>query len=168
MAKKHSAGILLYRRKGQQIEVLLGHPGGPFWAKKDKGSWSVPKGEVENGSTEIFATACREFQEEIGQPPPSGEPFELGDIEQRNGKVVTAWAIEGDLDVSTVESNTFEMEWPPRSGNRQTFPEIDRAEWFSLEAAAEKLNSGQVEFLHRLSEHLQVSFVRPPEQGSLF
>jgi predicted NUDIX family NTP pyrophosphohydrolase len=134
--------------------VLLVHPGGPFWAKRDDGAWSIPKGEYEEGE-EPLAAALREFEEELGSAlDVVGELIELGDVRQKNRKVVTAWAAEGDVDASAVRSNTFEMEWPPRSGRRQAFPEIDRAEWFPLARAREKLIEAQAAFVDRLEERL--------------
>lgn len=166
---KQSAGLVIYRKRGDDIEVLLVHPGGPFWAKKDKGAWSIPKGEIETGDT-TFARACVEFEEEVGQPPPNSEPIELGEIRQKSGKIVRAWAMEGDLDASKAKSNTFPMEWPPRSGKIQEFPEVDRAEWFDLSTAATKLLAGQAQFLQRLAEHLGINSPATtiPEQPSLF
>jgi predicted NUDIX family NTP pyrophosphohydrolase len=143
---KRSAGILL--RRGD--EVLLVHPGGPFWAKKDAGAWSIPKGEYEDGD-DPRACALREFQEELGTALPEGtELVDLGTVRQKSGKVITAFAAEGDLDTETITSNTFEIEWPPRSGRTQEFPEVDRAAWFSIAEAREKLNPAQAEFLVRL------------------
>jgi len=143
---KQSAGILL--RRGD--EVLLVHPGGPFWAKKDAGAWSIPKGEYEEGD-DPRECALREFEEELGSALPADtELVELGSVKQKSGKVITAFAAEGDLDPETITSNTFEMEWPPRSGRMQAFPEVDRAGWFSIEEAREKLNPAQAEFLVRL------------------
>jgi predicted NUDIX family NTP pyrophosphohydrolase len=143
---KQSAGILLYRGG----EVLLVHPGGPFWAKKDAGAWSIPKGEYEDGDDPRVA-ALGEFEEELGSALPAGtELVELGTVKQKSGKRITAYAAEGDLDADTISSNTFEMEWPPRSGRMQAFPEVDRAGWFSIEEAREKLNPAQAEFLVRL------------------
>jgi predicted NUDIX family NTP pyrophosphohydrolase len=144
---KRSAGILLFRR--DPLEVLLVHPGGPFWAKKDLGAWSIPKGEHEEGE-DAMACAIREFGEEMGSEPNPGELIDLGTIKQKAGKVVQAWALEGDLDASAITSNTFSMQWPPRSGRFQDFPEVDRAEWFSLDVAAERINPAQAEFLDRL------------------
>lgn len=152
MARK-SAGILLYRGSGAAIEVLLVHPGGPFWTRRDAGAWSIPKGEYEEGE-DPRACALREFEEETGTPLPPGELRELGDIRQKGGKVVTAWAAKGDLDADAVRSNTFRMEWPPRSGRWATFPEIDRAGWFDIEEARDKLVPAQAEFLDRLLERL--------------
>ncbi|HEY7666971.1 MAG TPA: NUDIX domain-containing protein [Actinomycetota bacterium] len=145
-----SAGILLWRRTGDRIEVLLGHPGGPYFARKDDGDWTVLKGEVEPGD-ELVAVARREFAEETGHPlDQAAELVELGDIRQKSGKVVFAWAAEGDLDPETAVSNTFEMEWPPRSGNVRAFPEIDRVEWFGLRKARAKIKAAQAPFLDRL------------------
>lgn len=151
---KVSAGLLVYRaRPGQVIEVLLVHPGGPFWARKENGAWSIPKGELD-GSDDPLAVAEREFQEELGQPSPSGSRRPLGEVVQAGGKHVIAWAVEGDLDVTVVESNRFEMEWPPRSGTIQSFPEVDRAEWFGADAARDKLVPAQVELVDRLLDLL--------------
>jgi predicted NUDIX family NTP pyrophosphohydrolase len=144
---KRSAGILLFRR--EPLEVLLVHPGGPFWAKKDLGAWSIPKGEHNEGE-DAMACAIREFTEETGSEPSPGELTDLGTIKQKAGKVVQAWALEGDLDASAVVSNTFSMQWPPRSGKVQDFPEVDRAEWFPLDVAAERINPAQAAFLERL------------------
>ncbi len=149
-----SAGILLYRATADGPEVLLVHPGGPFWAKKDAGAWSIPKGELAAGE-EPRAGAIREFAEELGSPPPEAEFVDLGESRQRGGKVVTAFAVEGDLDPGGVRSNTFELEWPPRSGRRREFPEIDRAGWFPLDQAREKLLAAQAVFIDRLVEHLR-------------
>lgn len=148
-----SAGLLLYRRgEGGRLEVMLGHMGGPYWARKDAGAWSIPKGQREEGE-DAPTTARREFEEEIGRPPPDGEPLPLGDVRQGGGrKVVEAWAIEGDLDVGEIESATFEMEWPPRSGELREFPELDRAEWFEIDAARERIVKAQAAFLDRLVE----------------
>lgn len=150
-----SAGLLVYRRQVDGVEVLLGHMGGPFWARKDERAWSIPKGE-HTGDQDPLAAAQREFEEELGSPAPSGPGYEpLGSVRQRGGKVVTAWAVEADLDVSAIVSNTFEMEWPPKSGRRQSFPEIDRAEWFGLATARLKIVSGQVALLDRLAPLLR-------------
>jgi predicted NUDIX family NTP pyrophosphohydrolase len=150
---KRSAGILLYRIAGTAPEVLLVHPGGPFWARKDAGSWSIPKGEYGDGE-EPQACALREFEEETGVGLPPGELLELGSVKQKGGKVVTAWAAEGDLDADSVASNTFTMEWPPRSGRTAEFPEIDRAGWFGVEEARKKLVAAQAELVDRLVERL--------------
>jgi predicted NUDIX family NTP pyrophosphohydrolase len=150
---KRSAGILLYRRSAGEPEVLLVHPGGPFWARKDQGAWSIPKGEYGDGE-DPRACALREFEEETGTALPPGELIDLGSVKQKGGKVVTAWAAEGDLDADAVSSNTFTMEWPPRSGRTAEFPEIDRAGWFGPQAAREKLVPAQVGLLERLLERL--------------
>jgi predicted NUDIX family NTP pyrophosphohydrolase len=143
---RRSAGIVLYRNA---LEVLLVHPGGPFFAKKDAGVWSIPKGEYDDGDDPL-ACALREFEEETGTRLDDVSPVELGTIEQRGGKRVTAWAVEGDLDAAATRSNTFVMEWPPRSGVQREFPEVDRAEWFTVDEAREKLVPAQVELLDRL------------------
>ena len=150
---RRSAGILLYRVARGEPEVLLVHPGGPFWARKDAGAWSIPKGEYADGE-DPRACALREFEEETGTALPPGELLELGEVKQKGGKVVTAWAAEGDLDADAIRSNTFTMEWPPRSGRTAEFPEIDRAGWFGIETAREKLVAAQTEFLDRLVERL--------------
>ena len=157
---KRSAGLLLYRKRGEGIEVLLVHPGGPFWADRDAGSWSVPKGEVEIGE-EALAVARREFEEETGHSPPAGDPIDLGEIRQASGKVVHAWAVEGDLDPARVTSNTFMMEWPPRSGRQQEFPEVDRAQWFEPDDARRRMNSAQAELVDRLLARLPEARVAP-------
>ena len=149
-----SAGILLHRKRPGGREVLIGHMGGPFWAKKDAGSWSIPKGEYSPGE-DPFAVALREFEEELGTPVPTVDFVPLGDLRTTSSKVLTVWAAEGDLDASATVSNTFELEWPPRSGRIQQFPEIDRAAWFSITEAREKLVAGQVGFLDRLQEHVR-------------
>jgi len=147
---KRSAGIVLFRRLDSGVaEVLLGHMGGPYWARKDVGAWTIPKGEIEPGE-EPLDVARREFFEEIGSPVPSGDLIDLGEVRQAGGKTVLAWAVEGDLDASTTVSNTFELEWPPKSGRMQSFPEIDRAVWFDLATATEKIVVGQRVFLERL------------------
>jgi predicted NUDIX family NTP pyrophosphohydrolase len=151
---KRSAGLLVYRRRGEGLELLLVHPGGPYWAKKDDGAWSMPKGEYSDDE-EPFEVALREFWEELGSPPPPAEgAVFLGERRQPSGKVVSAWAVEGDLDVTAVESNTFEMEWPPRSGRTAEFPEVDRAGWFDPDAARKKLVRGQVPFIDLLMASL--------------
>lgn len=144
-----SAGLLVYRREPSGVQVLLVHPGGPLWARRDEGAWSIPKGE-HGPEEDALAAARREFREELGQDPPSGEPLALGEVRQPGGKRVTVWALEGDLDVGEVRGGTFEMEWPPRSGRIARFPEVDRAGWFDLEEARRKLLPGQVAFLDRL------------------
>jgi predicted NUDIX family NTP pyrophosphohydrolase len=148
---KRSAGLLLFRRRGDEIEVLVGHPGGPLWTKRDEGAWSVPKGEIEAGE-EALAVARREFEEETGDRAPDGELMPLGEIRQKSGKVVIAWAAEGDLDPATARSNTFPLEWPPGSGNWVDVPEIDRVEWFGPDEARRRLNPAQVPFVDRLVE----------------
>jgi predicted NUDIX family NTP pyrophosphohydrolase len=151
---KLSAGLLVYRRTTGGLEVLLVHPGGPFWVKKDDGAWSVPKGEYGPGE-DPFVVALREFEEELGSAPPDPtDAVSLGELRQPSGKVVTAWAVEGDVDVRDVRSNTFEMEWPPRSGRSQEFPEVDRAGWFDPGEARRKLLRGQVGFVDRLEKQL--------------
>ncbi len=155
MPAKRSAGVLLFRRSGGATEFLLVHPGGPFWAKKDAGAWSIPKGQIEEAE-EPRACAIRELEEELG-PAPALDPeelIELGSIRQRAGKVVEAWAAEADFDPAALASNTFSMEWPPRSGQQAEFPEVDRAGWFGPEAAREKILPAQAELLDRLLEHL--------------
>jgi predicted NUDIX family NTP pyrophosphohydrolase len=150
---KRSAGILLYRTGHDGPEVLLVHPGGPFWARRDAGSWSIPKGEYDD-TEEARACALREFEEETGTAPDPTDLIELGEVRQKGGKVVAAWALEGDLDADAIRSNSFELEWPPRSGRRQEFPEVDRAGWFGAEEAREKLVSAQAAFVDRLLQHL--------------
>lgn len=143
-----SAGILMYRRRAGEFMVLLVHPGGPYWRTKDLGAWSIPKGEHGPGE-DAERTARREFAEELGSPP-VGALASLGRIRQRGGKHVEAFALEGDFDVDALSSNTFDMEWPPRSGRRQSFPEVDRAAWFSLAEARQKINAGQQALIDRL------------------
>ena len=149
---KESAGLLMYRTGNGQLEVLLVHPGGPFWKNKDAGAWTIPKGEIEPGE-EPLAAAQREFEEELGFKP-RGPWLRLTRIKQKSGKVVYAWAFEGDCDPAAVRSNTFQIEWPPRSGRLQEFPEIDRASFFTLDAAREKLNPAQVLWLDQLRDQL--------------
>jgi predicted NUDIX family NTP pyrophosphohydrolase len=149
-----SAGILLWRRAGDgDVEVLLAHMGGPYWAKKDLGHWTIPKGEIEEGE-ELTAVARREFWEETGHEVPDVELLELGEIKQKSGKVVLGWAAEGDLDPADAVSNTYEMEWPRGSGRMAEFPEIDRVEWFGMDDARAKLKDAQVPFLDRLAAAL--------------
>jgi predicted NUDIX family NTP pyrophosphohydrolase len=149
---RFSAGLLLYRRGGASLEVLLVHPGGPLWAKRDRGAWSVPKGEPAPGEPPL-AAALREFAEELGSEPniDLGELLDLGTVRQRNGKIVAAWAASSDFDHETMKSNSFEMEWPPRSGVSVAFPEVDRAAWFELETAMSKILFAQTPFITRLS-----------------
>jgi predicted NUDIX family NTP pyrophosphohydrolase len=149
---KLSAGLLMYRRSHDGIEVFLVHPGGPFWAKKDLGAWSIPKGEYTEGELPLQA-AKREFHEETGFEV-NGEPFELGTIKQNSGKLVSVWAIEGDCDPASLVSNTCEIEWPPRTGRKIEIPEVDRGAWFSLEAARERLVKSQSPALDLLLQHL--------------
>jgi predicted NUDIX family NTP pyrophosphohydrolase len=154
--KKRSAGILMFRRTGPEPEVLLVHPGGPFWAKKDLGAWSIPKGEFEEGE-EPLAAAKREFCEELGAEAGlfrHGAFLDLGTLVQPSRKEVIAWAVEGDFQVAGLKSNTFEMEWPPKSGTKKRFPEVDRAEWFGLAEARRKILPGQAEFIDRLVTRL--------------
>ncbi len=147
---KVSAGLLLYRVSAAgAIEVLLVHPGGPFWARKDAGAWSIPKGEYDEGD-DPAAHAETEFAEELGLRAPSGPRHDLGEVRQAGGKRVRAWAVLGDLDARATTSNVFEMEWPPRSGEQRTFPEVDKAAWFSLDEARTKLLTGQLPLLDRL------------------
>ena len=149
---KQSAGLVLFRKAADGIEVLLVHPGGPFFARKDLGAWTIPKGELD-GAEDPLACALREFEEELGRRP-VGEPVALGQVRQLGGKTVHAFALEGDLDAATIRSNHFEMEWPPRSGRRRSFPEVDRAEWFGLDEARRKINPGQVPLLDRLGQQV--------------
>ena len=147
-----SAGILLYKRQGRRLLVLLVHPGGPFWRNKDDGAWTIPKGERGVGE-DAETTARREFAEELGVAV-TGELIPLGRIRQRGGKQVDGFALEGDLDVERIAGNSFEIEWPPRSGRRQSFPEVDRAAWFPVEQAKVKILPGQAPFIDRLVEKL--------------
>jgi predicted NUDIX family NTP pyrophosphohydrolase len=148
-----SAGLLLFRHTDDGLEVLLGHMGGPFFAHRDAGAWTVPKGEYVADEEPAWDAARREFQEELGLPPPDGEALALGEVKQTNGKVVTAWAIEADLDPATVVPGTFRMEWPPKSGQEQEFPELDRVAWFALDRARTVIVKAQATFLDRLAEH---------------
>ncbi|MEU1592176.1 NUDIX domain-containing protein [Streptomyces sp. NPDC005708] len=149
---RRSAGLLLFRRGDQHLEVLLGHMGGPFFARRDAGAWTMPKGEYEPGESP-WEAARREFQEELGLPPPDGQAFSLGEVRQAGGKLVTAWAIEADLDPAIIEPGTFTMEWPPRSGRLREFPELDRVAWFALDRARDVIVKAQAAFLDRLMEH---------------
>src|SRR5215211_8539638 len=151
---KRSAGILLYRLRTGPPQVLLVHPGGPFWEKKDLGAWSIPKGEYAQGE-DPRACALREFEEELGAPAPADALTGLGTTRLASGKLVTAWAAEGDLDPASVTSNTFTLEWPPRSGVMREFAEVDRSQWFSLTDARRWINPAQVELLERLGEELE-------------
>jgi predicted NUDIX family NTP pyrophosphohydrolase len=162
VATKHSSGILLYRDRDGTTEFLLVHPGGPYWTKRDDGAWSLPKGGLE-GEEDSRAAALRELDEELGPAAPRldpGELIDLGQIRQRAGKVVDAWGAKGEFDPDALASNTFEMEWPPRSGREVEFPEVDRAVWFDLDGARRKLLPAQGEFLDRLLEHLGRSGAR--------
>jgi predicted NUDIX family NTP pyrophosphohydrolase len=149
MTPRRSAGLLVYRQADGVLQVLLGHMGGPLWSRRDERAWSIPKGEYLPPEEPLDA-ARREFAEELGSTPPAGEPILLGEVTQSGGKIVIAWAVAGNLDVTTVRSNTFDMEWPRGSGRVQAFPEIDRAEWFTVDAARHKLVAAQVDFLDRL------------------
>ena len=152
MATVRSAGLLMFRRKGDAVEVLLAHPGGPFWSRRDAAAWTLPKGEIGPGE-EALAAARREFAEETGFA--SAPPFvPLGELKQKSGKRISAWAFEGDADPARLVSNEFEMEWPPRSGRTRRFPEIDRVEWFGLDAARAKLIAGQAPFSDALEAWL--------------
>jgi predicted NUDIX family NTP pyrophosphohydrolase len=150
---KQSAGILLYRIAAGEPEVLLVHPGGPFWAKKDAGAWSIPKGEYETGD-DALASAAREFEEELGTPLPDAKLVELGSVRQAGGKLVTAWAVAGDFDPAGLRSNSFSIEWPPRSGELREFPEVDRAQWFPIGDARGRIVAAQAAFIDRLVERL--------------
>jgi predicted NUDIX family NTP pyrophosphohydrolase len=153
-----SAGLLLFRRHDAGVELLIAHPGGPLWERRDAGAWSIPKGEADGGESDdegLLGVARREFEEETGHAPPAGAPLPLGDVRLRSGKTVRAWAVEGDLDPTTATSSTFEMEWPPRSGRRATFPEIDRLAWSTPDEARERLNPAQVSFVDRLLEAIR-------------
>src|SRR5262245_25158429 len=150
---QRSAGLLLYRRRRDTIEVLLAHPGGPFWARKDEGAWSIPKGEYGAGE-DALAAARREFAEETGAAPPAGEAVALGSFRQPSGKIVDVWAVEGDFDPAALKSNTFTLEWPPRSGRMREVPEVDRAGWFTPKEAERKLLKGQRPILEALLQRL--------------
>ena len=159
---KLSAGFLMFRWRGTTPEVFIVHPGGPFWAKKDDGAWSIPKGEYAEDEDPLSA-ARREFEEETGIAP-DGDPVALTDVKQPSGKIVKAWALEGDCDAAAVKSNMFSMEWPPKSRRMQEFPEVDRAAWFPLEVAQIKLLKGQVGFIEQLAAKLHYE-LKPPQQG---
>ena len=162
MSSSPSAGILLYRRAAggvggaASVEVLLVHPGGPLWARRDLGAWSIPKGE-HGPDEEALTAARREFAEELGSPAPEGDPIDLGEVRLKSGKRVRAWALAGDLDADAIVSDTFQMQWPPRSGVMRTFPEVDRAQWCDLISAREKLNPAQAQFVDRLADILESS-----------
>jgi len=153
VAGRRSAGILVFRRTSGQVEVLIGHMGGPFWARKDTAAWSIPKGEIDEDEQPL-AAARREFAEELGLAPPAGDPIDLGEVRQSGGKLVSVWAIEGDLDPADVVPGTFQVEWPPRSGQLREFPELDRVEWLPVDIAADKLVTAQRVFLDRLTASL--------------
>jgi predicted NUDIX family NTP pyrophosphohydrolase len=155
-SKRRSAGLLVHRGAGAELEVQLVHPGGPMWSKRDAGAWSIPKGEYDSDE-EPLAAARREFAEELGVAPPDGPARDLGEVRQKSGKVVHGWAVEGDLDVSEISSNTVTVQWPPRSGQTLEIPEVDRAEWFGPELAREKINPAQAVLLDRLSHILEAS-----------
>ena len=150
-----SAGVVLFRERGGSLEVLLGHMGGPYWARKDEGAWTIPKGELDEGEDPL-AGARREFAEELGHALPHDPVLELGEIRQRGGKRVIAFAVEGDFDPGSLVAGTFELEWPPRSGRRETFPELDRVAWFDLATAKTKIVQGQVALLDRLVDARRV------------
>ncbi|HXV78710.1 MAG TPA: NUDIX domain-containing protein [Candidatus Binatia bacterium] len=163
MAKKESAGILLYRLRNSIPEVLLVHPGGPYWARKDLGAWSIPKGEFEAGEDRL-AAAKREFLEETGFLP-EGRFVALAPVKQAGGKLVYAWAVKGDRDAKTIQSNTFSMEWPPRSGKYREFPEVDRAEWLTVDVARGKILKGQVSLLDELEELIEKDLAAENKQA---
>jgi predicted NUDIX family NTP pyrophosphohydrolase len=150
---KTSAGLLLFREGARGVEVLLVHPGGPFWAGKDEHAWSIPKGELDEGE-EPLPAALREFEEETGAPAPVGDPIPLEPVRQPGGKRVLAWALRGDFDPAGLKSNTFAIEWPPRSGRTATFPEVDRAAWFTLAEAASRIHRGQEGLLEQLARRV--------------
>ncbi|MEU2386603.1 NUDIX domain-containing protein [Streptomyces sp. NPDC012461] len=152
MSGARSAGLLLFRRTGPEVEVLLGHMGGPYFARRDAGAWTVPKGEYEPDEP-AFDAARREFREELGVAPPDGPALPLGEVRQAGGKTVTVWAVEADLDPATVVPGTFTMEWPPKSGRTREFPELDRVAWLPLDRARAVIVSAQTAFLDRLMEH---------------
>ena len=154
MPPRTSAGILLFRPRAGQLEILLAHPGGPFFRNRDAGHWTIPKGEAD-GDEGLIAVARREFEEETGHPAPDGPAIDLGQIRQKGGKVVVAWALEGDLDPAAAHSNTFLFQWPPRSGKRIEIPEIDRVEWFTPEEGRRRVKETQIPFIDRLLAALQ-------------
>ena len=165
---KRSAGILLYRPHGNSYEVLIVHPGGPFWAHKDLGTWSIPKGEIEAQEDHLTA-AKREFEEEVGAPPPAGEYESLGEVTQSSGKIVSAFALRSDFNLERFKSNMFEMEWPPKTGKQQEFPENDRAAWVTMNTAKQKLVKGQVPLLQTLADKLDIKLhdiVVPPQDDT--
>lgn len=161
---RRSAGLLVFRRTGDRVELLLAHMGGPYWAGRDAGAWSLPKGEPEDGE-DLLSAARREFTEELGLPPPDGDPVPLGEVRQRSGKVVTAWAVAGDLDPADVVPGTVDVEWPPRSGRRVRVPEVDRVAWCSPDDARRLLVTGQAVLVDRLLELLGSGGTGPAETG---
>jgi predicted NUDIX family NTP pyrophosphohydrolase len=163
-----SAGILLFRRTGGQLEVLLGHPGGPFFWRKDFGNWSIPKGETSPDDRALELTARREFEEETGHPVPEGPLLDLGWVKQKGGKIVYAWAAEGDMDPAAAVSNTFSFEWPPFSGHIREYPEIDRVDWYGPLEARKRMKEPQIPFLDRLEGILREEELQPaiPSSGS--
>jgi len=167
MVGKQSVGILVYRRAGDSVEVFLVHPGGPFWAKKDK--WGIPKGEQKDGE-DLLEVAKREFAEEVGSPAPSGDLIDLGEVRRSDGKIVKAWAIEGDLDSKNIKSNLTKLEWPPKSGKQIEIPEVDKAQWIRLDEAMDKIHVYQQEYIERLATALsiKIQLTVQPEQPSLF
>ena len=165
--KKHSAGILVYKKQANSLEVLLVHPGGPFWTKKDV--WGIPKGENDETEDPLVA-AKREFEEELNHPAPDGDYLDLGEIKISSGKIIKAWAVEADVDVAKIKSNVIKIEWPPRSGQQIEIPEVDKAEWLLASQAITKMHKGQEAFIERLAEKLDIPLAATPkpEQGSLF
>ena len=159
---KRIAGLLLFRRTGGAVEVLLAHPGGPFWSRRDEGAWSIPKGEYDEASEEPLGAALREFAEETGCAAPAGMAFPLGEVAQSRAKTITAYALEADFDPERLSPGTTEIEWPPRSGRRLVIPEIDRVAWFTLAEARAKILPGQAAFLDRLADALSLEPGRPP------
>jgi predicted NUDIX family NTP pyrophosphohydrolase len=164
---KQSAGILLFKQTSQGLTVLIVHPGGPFWSKRDSGAWSIPKGEFIDGEDPLVA-AKREFIEEMGKPVPEGSCINLGSSKQPSGKIVHIWALESDFDDSDVNSNKFTMEWPPRSGQKQEFPEVDRAKWYPISKAKIKIVKGQTVFLDKLETYLGEKQAQSSQQATLF
>ncbi|MCW3118628.1 MAG: putative pyrophosphohydrolase [Chitinophagaceae bacterium] len=156
MKTKQSAGILLYHFNNKELEVFLVHPGGPFWAKKDLGAWSIPKGEYEVGEDPL-TVAKREFEEETSVKFSGNIQWELSSVKMKSGKIIYAWAAEGDIDPSIIVSNTFEMEWPPKSGKFQSIPEVDKGGWFAVEEAKEKINTAQAAFIDELVSRLKIA-----------
>ena len=156
MAPPRAPGSWCTVSAAREREVLLVHPGGPMWAKRDAGAWSIPKGEYE-AAEDPLAAAKREFEEELGTPAPDGPTTDLGEVKQKSGKIVSAWSVAGDLDVTEITSNTVEVQWPPRSGKMLEIPEVDRAEWFGIQQAREKINPAQAELLDRLAEILDTA-----------